>query len=63
MPERRATAPVRFGVRVILTKEEAFGSCQTLADAGRVLVRSGRAEEADSLGSLFDLLEERLVAH
>ena len=28
-------------VRVVLTKEEAFGACQALADAGRVLVRSG----------------------
>jgi len=58
---RRTPAPVHFGVRVFLSKEEAFGACQTLADAGRVLVRSGSAEEADSLGSLFDLLEERLV--
>ena len=58
---RRPSAPVHFGVRVILSKEEAFGACQALADAGRVLVRSGRAVEADSLGSLFDLLEERLV--
>jgi len=53
---------VHFGVRVILSKEEAFGACQTLADAGRVLVRSGSAEEADSVGSLFELLEERLAA-
>jgi hypothetical protein len=55
--------PVHFGVRVILSKEEAFGACQALADAGRVLVRSGGFEEADSLGSLFELLEERLVAN
>jgi hypothetical protein len=47
---------------VVLTKEEAFGACQALADAGRVLVRSGGCAEADSLGSLFVLLEERLVA-
>jgi len=59
---RRPTVPVQFGVRVVLTKEEAFGACQALADAGRLLVRSGGHEEADSLGSLFDLLEERLVA-
>ncbi len=45
----------------MLTKEEAFGACQALADAGRVLVRSGGAVEADSLWSLFALLEERLV--
>jgi hypothetical protein len=47
---------------VVLSKEEAFGACQALADAGRILVRSGGHVEADSLGSLFDLLEERLVA-
>jgi hypothetical protein len=53
--------PVRFGARVTLSKEEAFGACQALADAGRVLVRSGGRHEADSLCSLFELLEERLV--
>ena len=53
---------MHFGVRVVLSKEEAFGACQALADAGRLLVRSGGLEEADSLGSLFELLEERLVA-
>ena len=36
---------------------------RALADAGRVLVRSGGVAEADSLGSLFELLEERMVAH
>jgi hypothetical protein len=46
---------------VILSKEEAFTACQALADAGRMLVRSGGLDEADSLGTLFDLLEERLV--
>jgi hypothetical protein len=46
---------------VILSKDEAFGACQALADAGRVLVRSGGVAEAASLGSLFELLEERLV--
>ena len=62
---RRPGAPaqsVRFGPHVVLTKEEAFGACQALADAGRVLVRSGGAVEADHLCSLFALLEERLVA-
>ncbi len=53
---------VRFGAQVVLSKEEAFGACQALADAGRVLVRSGGAAEADALGSVFALLEERLVA-
>jgi hypothetical protein len=62
VPDGRSGAPVHFGVRVILSKAEAFGACQALADAGRVLVRSGGVDEADSLGSLFELLEERLVA-
>jgi len=53
--------PVHFGSRVVLTKEEAFGACQALADAGRVLVRSGGSTEADLLWSLFTLIEERLV--
>ncbi|HVC66485.1 MAG TPA: hypothetical protein VND44_02735 [Acidimicrobiales bacterium] len=52
---------MRFGTEVVLTKEEVFGACQALADAGRVLVRSGGAAEADTLGSLFALLEERLA--
>jgi hypothetical protein len=46
---------------VILSKAETFEACQALADAGRVLVRTGGFEEADTLGSLFELLEERLV--
>ena len=46
----------------LVSKEEAFTACQALADAGRILVRSGGLDEADSLGTLFDLLEERLVA-
>ena len=58
----RPATPAHFGVEVTLSKEEAFGACQVLADASRILVRSGGHEEADSLGSLFDLLEERLVA-
>jgi hypothetical protein len=53
--------PVHFGPEVVLTKEEAFGACQALADAGRVLVRSGGSAEADLLCSLFSLIEERLV--
>ena len=60
--DRRPCAPVQFGVHVILSKDEAFGACQALADAGRVLVRSGGVDEAASLGSLFELLEERLVS-
>lgn len=61
MGERGAVPFVRFGPEVVLTKEEAFGACQALADAGRVLVQAGGTEEADSLGSLFVLLEERLA--
>ena len=53
--------PVHFGGHVILSKAETFEACQALADAGRVLVRTGGFEEADTLGSLFELLEERLV--
>ena len=56
------SGPLHFGASVILSKEETFVACQALADAGRVLVRSGGFEEADTLGSLFELLEERLVA-
>jgi len=52
---------VRFESRIVLTKEEAFGACQVLADAGRALVRSGGSAEADLLCSLFTLIEERLV--
>jgi hypothetical protein len=52
---------VRISPQVVLTKEEAFVACQTLADAGRALVRSGGSVEADGLCSLFGLLEERLV--
>ncbi len=52
---------VRFGTQVVLTKEEAFGACQALADAGRVLVRTGSAAEADTLCSLFTLIEDRLA--
>jgi hypothetical protein len=60
--DRLTPGAVHFGVRVILSKEEAFGACQVLADAGRHLLRTGGTAEADSLGSLFELLEERLVA-
>jgi len=60
-PARPTPSPVRFGPLVVLTKEEAFNACQSLADAGRVLVREGGSTEADSLCSLFTLLEGRLV--
>jgi len=53
---------LRFGPSVVLSKDEAFGACQTLADAGNHLLRSGRSVEADALAGLFALLEERLSA-
>ena len=61
MAEAPSIAPVHFCPSVVLSKEEAFRACQALADAGRALVRTGGTDEADSLGSLFVLLEERLV--
>ena len=33
-PDAGSPLGVRFGTRVVLTKEEAFGACQALADAG-----------------------------
>ncbi len=47
---------------MVLSKEEAFGACQALADAGSHLVRSGRGAEADALAGIFVLLEDRLSA-
>ncbi len=57
----RATR-ARFSSSVHLTKGEVFTACQALADADRVLVRSGLVEEAHALGDLFELFEERLSA-
>jgi hypothetical protein len=51
-----------FSPLVRLTKREAFDACQALADADRFLVRAGRRAEADALGDLFELFEERLSA-
>ncbi len=58
-PEPRRATFVR---EVRLSKDEAFAACQALADADRVLLRSGGRTEALALGDLFALLEERLVA-
>jgi len=58
----RPTTPARFELLVGLTKREAFGACQALADADRWLIRAGRTAEADALGDLFELLEDRLTA-
>jgi hypothetical protein len=53
---------IRFAPSVLLSKAEAFGACQALADADRVLLRSGRTSEATALGDLFELLEQRLAS-
>jgi hypothetical protein len=53
--------PVRFEDSVVLSKGEVFGACQALADADRLLVRSGGKSEASALGDLFELLEARLA--
>jgi hypothetical protein len=58
----RPAAAARFEPSVGLTKREAFGACQALADADRWLIRAGRTAEADALGDLFELLEDRLTA-
>ncbi len=56
--------PARFVARVWLTKLEVFAACQALADADRVLARSGRGRgrEARALGDLFELFKDRLSA-
>lgn len=68
-PELRPTSTLRptptrmgFAPSVLLTKAEAFSACQALADADRLLLRAGLASEANALGDLFELLEQRLVA-
>jgi hypothetical protein len=53
---------IRFAPSVLLSKAEAFGACQALADADRILLRSGRIREATALGDLFELLEHRLAS-
>ncbi|HWD52367.1 MAG TPA: hypothetical protein VG412_08205 [Acidimicrobiales bacterium] len=53
---------IRFAPSVSLTKAEAFGACQALADADRVLLKSGLTTEATALGDLFELLEQRLAS-
>jgi hypothetical protein len=63
-PSGEAPSPgegrVSFGSTVLLSKGEAFEACQALADADRALLRAGRIGEADALGDLFELLEQRL---
>jgi hypothetical protein len=61
--DARATVErIRFAPSVSLTKAEAFGACQALADADRVLLKSGLISEATALGDLFELLEQRLAS-
>jgi len=57
----RPSLALRFTSSVRLTKDEVFGACQALADADRHLVRAGCTAEADALGELFELFEERLA--
>ena len=59
--QREGTVPVRFQDSVSLSKGEVFGACQALADADRLLVRTGGRSEASALGDLFELLESRLT--
>jgi len=59
-PELPGAGPVRFEDSVVLSKGEVFGACQALADADRLLLRSGGKSEASALGDLFELLEARL---
>lgn len=44
-----------------LSKTEVFAACQVLADADRLLLRSGALREAEALADLFELFEERLA--
>lgn len=53
---------IQFAPSVSLSKAEAFGACQALADADRALLGSGRVSEATALGDLFELLEQRLAS-
>jgi hypothetical protein len=52
---------LRFALSVRFTKGEAFDACQALADADRILCRSGGHAEAAALADLFELFEQRLV--
>jgi hypothetical protein len=60
-PEPSGAEPVRFEDSVVLSKGEVFGACQALADADRLLLKSGARSEASALGDLFELLEARLT--
>jgi hypothetical protein len=60
-PEVGTGTQVRFARAVVLTKNEAFDACSTLADAERVLLRGRCVVEAARLAALFELVECRLA--
>jgi hypothetical protein len=51
----------RLSPWVALTQGEAIEACQVLADADRALSEAGRPTEARALGTLFELVEDRLA--
>jgi hypothetical protein len=51
----------RFAATIVLTKREAFGLCEVIAAAERLLLRSGNAPEAARLAAAFELVEAKLV--
>ena len=53
---------VRFAEAVVLSKREAFETCEACAEAERALLRTGRVVEAARLASVFELIEGRLVS-
>lgn len=63
MTTRQSTeaGPVRFAAAVVLSKREAFETCEACAEAERALLRAGRAPEAARLATVFELIEDRLV--
>lgn len=52
---------MRFAAAVVLSKREAFETCEACAEAERALLRAGRAPEAARLATVFELIEDRLV--
>jgi len=61
-PIRPRASPVeRLASAVVLSKLEVFEVCEAIADAERILLRSGNAPEAARLAALFELIESRLA--
>ncbi len=61
-PIRPHAPPIeRLASAVVLSKLEVFEVCEAIADAERILLRSGNASEAARLAALFELVESRLV--